>query len=72
MENKVFRGIHYSRFVASWTNMGGKTNWMFKAWLAQLTINDEPIPEEIVQDIYDYGTNGKMELEQNAKAFLNY
>lgn len=70
-ENKSYKGIYYSRFVASWTNTIGKTNWAFKAWLHHLTIDGEPIPEDIIQEIYDYGTNGKLELETNAKRWFN-
>lgn len=73
-ENKTYEGIHYSRFVASYVKEGGslerKKQYIFEEWLNQLKINDKPIPKDIVQDIYNYGTNGKMELEFNAYAFL--
>lgn len=73
-ENKQYEGIYYSRFLASWCNAGGsfgqRTGWLFKDWLRQLIINGKPIPEEIVNDIYNYASNGKMELEGNAKVFL--
>lgn len=69
-ENKNYEGIYYSRFVASYTNKGGKTDWKFKEWLKELVINGNQIPEEVIKEIYDYATNGKLELEMNAEAFL--
>ena len=67
-ENKNFKGIYYSRFIASWFG-DWKTNWKFREWLENLEIDGEKIPEEVIMDIYNLGTNGKMELETNAKMF---
>lgn len=69
-ENKNYKMIYYSRFVASWINAGGKLDWKFKTWLHQLEIDGELIPEDIIDEIYNYATNGKLELEENAKRFL--
>lgn len=69
-ENKTYEGIHYSRFVASWAKEIGKIDWKFKAWLTRLTINHKPIPKEIVNEIFNYATCGKMELEGNAIYFM--
>jgi hypothetical protein len=73
-ENKNYEGIYYSRFVASYCRSGGSLEnrkcWLFKEWLEQLIINEKPIPQDIVKEIYDYGINGKMELEFDAYEFL--
>lgn len=87
--NKVYEGIHYSRFVASWYNAGGESingvervnkrgeptkfvrgRTVFKNWLRTLTINDKPIPEEVINEIAEFGANGKLELEESARSFL--
>ena len=73
-ENKIYEGIHYSRFIASWVKVGGELKsrnaWLMKDWLRQLTINDKPIPEEVIMEIYIFATNGKLELQESAKRFL--
>ena len=70
-ENKVFEGIYYSRFIASYVNVRGKINpYEFRDWLRSLTINGKKIPEEVIYDIYNLGTSGKLELEENLKNFL--
>lgn len=68
-ENKIFEGIHYSRFIISWVKSGGKVTHI-RSWLRQLTINGKTIPEDVIDEIYDIATNGKMELESNAAKFL--
>lgn len=68
-ENKIYEGIYYSRFVASWTNEVGSITHDFKDWLRTLTINGKKIPENIIQEIYEFGCNGKLELELSAKGF---
>lgn len=88
-ENKVYEGIHYSRFIASWYNAGGESincvrrvnrrgeptklirgRVVFKNWLRTLTINGKPIPEDVINEIAEFGANGKLELETSAKAFI--
>lgn len=69
-ENRIIEGIHISRFVASWVNKGGKLNFEFKEWLKTLTINERKLTDEEIQDIYNFGTNGKLELEILATKFL--
>lgn len=72
-ENKMYKGIRYSRFIASWLNAGGDCcNVDFELWLRALKIDGENIPEEIIQEIYRfcYYYVGKMELEIDAKRFL--
>ena len=69
-ENRTIEGIHISRFVASWVNKGGRLNFTFKDWLRNLTINGRRLTDEEIQDIYNFGTNGKLELEESARRFL--
>ena len=70
-ENKNYEGIYYSRFIASWINVGGRRiNYKFKEWLGTLRINGNPIPEGVIQEIYNFGTNGKFELEVSAEHYL--
>ena len=69
-ENKSIRGIYATRFIASWLKMGGmlctgKDVDNFRSWLLSLGLNSD----EVWTIIY-LATNGKMELEVNAKAFL--
>ena len=72
-ENKEFEGIYYSRFVASYVKVRGKINPIeFKDWLRSLTINGKKIPEDVIFDIYDLGTSGKLELETNLKYYLKH
>ena len=70
-ENRIIEGIYISRFVASWVNEGGKLNSKFKEWLKTLVINGRKLTDEEIQDIYNFGTNGKLELESSAAKFLN-
>lgn len=72
-ENKVFEGIYYSRFIASYVNVRGKINPdEFRDWLRSLTINGKKIPEDVIWDIYNLGTSGKLELETNLKYYLKH
>lgn len=71
-ENKIYENIHYSRFVASWLREShGEPLWKMKSWLKTLNINGKPIPEEIIREIYNYATNGKMELEASVRRFCS-
>ena len=70
-ENKVFEGIYYSRFIASYVKVRGKIYPdEFKDWLRSLTINGKKIPEDVIYDIYNLATSGKLELEMNLKHFI--
>ena len=69
-ENKSIRGIYATRFLASWLKMGGmlctgKDVDNFRSWLLSLGLNSDE-----VWTIMYLATNGKMELEVNAKTFL--
>ena len=70
-ENRIIEGIHISRFVASWVKEGGKLNFTFKEWLGTLTINERKLTNDEIREIYDFATNGKLELEILASKFLN-
>lgn len=85
-ENKLIRGIHVSRYVASWYNVGGKIyggyatkvdpitkkriTHRFHDWLRTLVIDSEHLTEEEIYYIHYYATNGKLELQESAKKFL--
>lgn len=68
-ENKIIKGIHTSRYVASWTKEVGKITYKFRMWLMSLRIDGEPLTNDEVQYIYNYATNGKLELENSAYYF---
>ena len=74
-ENKLIKGIHITRFVASWVRSGGKlTNRFgydeFRQWLESLEINESKLSEEEIYDIMYIAQNGKLELEISAKQFI--
>lgn len=71
-ENKIFEGIYYSRFIASYNNVGGNVcnKKQFSNWLASLTINGKHLNGDQIYEIYYLATNGKLELESNARKFL--
>lgn len=69
-ENRIIENIHMSRFVVSWVKEGGKLNYEFKDWLKSLTINGRKLTDDEIRDIYNFATNGKMELEDSARRFL--
>ena len=62
--------IHYSRYIISWIRVGGKLRTIedighFTTWLDRLGVNKFDI-----DDIVQMATNGKLELEDDAKRFL--
>ena len=73
-ENDLVKGIHKSRYIASWCNVGGSLKrgdaWRFQDWLRSLVIDGEHLTEDEVMSIYNYATNGKLELESNARLFI--
>jgi len=74
-KNKLtHNGIHYSRYIASWTNEVYWRNYSprllsfgntFKKWL-----RSEGLTDKEVNDIVLMATNGKLELEESAKRFM--
>ena len=69
-ENNLINGIHKSRYVVSWVKEGGELNYKFKEWLKTLTINGRKLTDDEVKDIYNFGTNGKLELETSAMRYI--
>ena len=76
-ENKIVRGIHMSRYIASWANSGGtlKRNFLcgfpaFRVWLGTLEIDGAHLTKDEIQQICNYARNGKLELETSAKIFF--
>ena len=77
-ENSLVRGIHISRYIASWTKNSypittatrGYNTCLFIEWLKQLIIDGEPLTDDEIWRIYNFTRNGKLELESNAKAFM--
>ncbi len=71
-DNRTIRNIHKSRYVASWMKAGGNFfhgGELFKKWLRQLVIDGENLTEEEIKEIYQFATNGKLELQMNAMSF---
>lgn len=69
-ENKSIRGIYATRFIASWTKMGGMLYTEedlddFRSWLSWLGLEVDDI-----NTIMFLAITGKLELEVAAKAFL--
>ena len=68
-ENKLtHNGIHYSRYISSWKQAGGKIyrGGLFERWLREI----EQLTEEEISDILFIAENGKLELECSAKMFI--
>lgn len=81
-ENKVINGIFASQYVAAWVKECGGCEdhyikkdgkiervWPFRKWLEQLLINGRHLTDDEVRFITNFATNGKLELEVNAKKF---
>ena len=69
-ENKKFNDIHATRYIMSWVRMGGKLKYgkeidNFEKWLLSIGLNEEEADYIVL-----LATNGKLELEVSAKAFL--
>ena len=70
LENKYVEqyDCHYSRFIASWYNVGGRNvSCMFKRWLKE---NFPLLTEQDINAMANMMTCGKLEMEVNARAFL--
>jgi hypothetical protein len=70
-KNNLIGEIHETRFIASWLRAGGQLYYVddvddFCKWLSSLGLN-----EDEVYHIRNMATCGKMELEHNAREFLN-
>lgn len=70
-ENVYVKGIHISRYVASWVKYKDlKYIELFEAWLKTLIIDGEKLSEEEIMRISNFAENGKLELECSVKKFL--
>ena len=67
LENKKINGVHATRYIMSWTRMGGNVRYIdsFVEWLKTLNMSEEDI-----DDIVEILRSGKMELETSAGRFL--
>ena len=66
LENNKFNGVHYSRYIASWINARGEMfDDGFKDWLKGLGMS-----EDMIIDVYEMATMGKMELEISARLYM--
>ena len=70
LENKLVKGVHSSRYIASWVRSGGRLSKLegtddFDGWLKSLGISDKEI-----DDIRELATCGRLELESSAKNYL--
>ena len=69
-ENKLVKGVHASRYIASWVKSGGdvRDREAFGEWLSLEGLNAEEI-----MHLDKLARNGRLELEISATRFLkNY
>lgn len=71
LENAKVNGIHTSRYIASWINVGGEFigTWedsLFSRWLRTVGVTNE----EDIHDMWKLATCGKFELEQSARRYM--
>lgn len=67
-ENRIIKGVHASRYIASWVRSGGSLKYRrdeFQEWLTS-----EGLSEEEIKHVDYLAHNGRMELEDSAKKFL--
>ena len=71
-ENKIINGVHTSRYIMSWVRSGGilgkrgQGYYDFDKWLKKLGLDDEDR-----RYIRNFASNGKLELEESVKRFLD-
>lgn len=71
-ENKLIRDIHCSRYIASYIKSTGDYKFFhFKKWLRSLIVNEEHLTKDEVWYIYNFATNGKLELEEHAEIWYD-
>lgn len=69
-ENKIIGDVYATRFIMSWIREGGQLRYRrdvdnFYKWLLSLGLT-----EDDARHIKNLATNGKLELETSARAFL--
>lgn len=62
---KLGEEVHVSRIIASWRNRNGVIFRGFRDWLKELGLDDYDITY-----IWNFATNGKLELQDLADKFL--
>lgn len=66
--------IHYSRIIASWTNVGGDVHSrMFEEWLRSIkdcNTDERVLTDEQISDILRLARNGKLEWQNDASRFI--
>ena len=74
---ETVRGIHLSRFGASWINAGGKSNDSdgFLVWMMNIPFKNEDgtisyISQDDAEDAYWMMNCGKLELESSVRKFM--
>jgi hypothetical protein len=71
-ENRIIKGTHASRYIASYAKMGGRFNKKaghseFEEWLRSLPLE---LTDEEIDHISEMARNGKMEFEFDVKRFM--
>ena len=75
-ENTKIKGIHISRYMASWIKEGGGTfGPKFRKWLESIrfdagTENESCLTKSEVDRICSFAKSGKAELESDAFRFI--
>lgn len=74
--NSKIKGIHISRYLASYMNVCRDKGipfdyWDFCEWLAILKVDGERLTSDELDHILQYCESGKFELQCSAKEFLN-
>lgn len=69
--NGQYCGIYYSEFVASWNQatLSG-INLEFKEFLQTIKFNGTGIPNNVVDEIYDYATTSNPAIQYIAEEFI--
>lgn len=68
-ENSKIKGIHISRYIASWANTGFPINSLFGDWLETLEIDGERLTEDEIDRIWNFAKCGKCEFQLSAKVY---
>lgn len=70
--NGLIKGIHKSRYIASWLSAGGGKYGLYKfgSWLRELEIDGEKLTLDEIWELYYYAHTGKLELESSARDFI--
>lgn len=65
------KGIYLTRYIASWYNAGGESDYRkIVNWASSLIINGERLTDAEIRCIADRATNGMLQLEEWAKKYI--